>query len=217
MQIIFIGNSYTYYNDMPSLFQRLANSNGKSITVCSITKGGRMLESYTDASDETTAALDALLARETFDFCFIQEQSILPASDYDRFIKGLDCVVSKLTGRTGRIALYATWGRKSGSPDLAKHNWTTESMTRLLSEAYQKAAQLYGACVSPVGSNFLYVTQNHPQINLYDADLTHPSYQGSCLAALTHYYTVFHAFPEETEVLALGEEEILAFKAAVCR
>lgn len=64
MRVLFIGNSYTYYNNMPLLFEQLANSNNKNVTVRSITKGGRMLESYTDVSDETTAVLDALLARK---------------------------------------------------------------------------------------------------------------------------------------------------------
>ena len=217
MRVLFIGNSYTYYNNMPLLFEQLANSNNKNVTVRSITKGGRMLESYTDASDETTAALDALLARETFDVCFIQEQSVLPASDYSRFLAGLDCVVSKLTGRADRRILYATWGRKSGSPELAAHNWTTEAMTQLLLASYQKAARLYSADVSQVGSNFLYVIQNHPEIDLYTDDCSHPSYQGSCLAALTHYYTVFKEFPSETGALSLSDSELTAFRSAVCR
>ena len=89
MNVLFIGNSYTYYNDMPLLFEQLANSNNKNITVYSITKGSRKLESYTDSSDTVTTALDTLLSQQKFDVCFIQEQSILPASDYSRFIRGL--------------------------------------------------------------------------------------------------------------------------------
>lgn len=217
MNVLFIGNSYTYYNDMPLLFERLANSNHKNVTVFSITQGGRQLESYTDTSDATTMALDALLERQTFDVCFIQEQSVMPASDYNRFIAGLDCVINKLVGRADRRILYATWGRKAGSPELAMHNWTTESMTQLLSNAYQKAAQLYGAEVSPVGINFLHITQRFPEINLYDDDLTHPSYRGSCLAALTHYYTLFTEFPSKTGVLSLGDSDLAAFRSAICR
>ncbi len=217
MNILFIGNSYTYYNDMPSLFEKLANSNQKNITVWSVTEGGRKLISFADPADSVTAALDTLLTEQKFDTCFIQEQSILPASDYNRFISGLDCVISKLRNRADHITLYATWGRKSGSADLTQRNWTTESMTALLSDAYRNAANLYDACVSPVGSNFLYVTQTHPEIDLYDEDCSHPSYQGSCLAALTHYYTVFGNFPQNTATLSLSDAELSAFKSAICR
>ena len=74
MNVLFIGNSYTYYHEMPFLFEQLANSNGKTVTVHSITKGGRRLEEFTDSSDPITAALDALLTKETFDVCFIHHK-----------------------------------------------------------------------------------------------------------------------------------------------
>ena len=217
MNVLFIGNSYTYFSDMPRLFEKLAVSNQKNVTVRSITKGGRRLEQFADAADPVTAELDQLLAEEVFDVCFIQEQSVLPAVDFERFADGLGCVVGKVGSRAGKFILYATWGRKAGCDVLAEHGWTTESMTHILSDAYQKAAALYGAGVSQVGRNFLYITENHPQIDLYNKDLSHPSYLGSCLAALTHYHAVFNEFPARTEVLSLNDGEIAAFKAAVCR
>ena len=74
------------------------------------------------------------------------------------------------------MILYATWGRKSGSQILADYNWSTESMNRMLLDDYQKAANLYGAQVSPVGDRFLYITQNHPKINLHQNDLVQPTF-----------------------------------------
>jgi len=217
MNVLFIGNSYTYYHEMPFLFEQLANSNGKTVTVHSITKGGRRLEEFTDSSDPITAALDTILSNEKFDICFIQEQSVLPAADFDRFIHGLDCVVSKVKNKTDRLVLYATWGRKSGSDILTEYHWTTEHMTNLLADAYQKAANRYGALVSPVGSRFLSISQKYPEINLYIEDCSHPSYQGSCLAALTHFHSVFHDFPTHTDILALSDAELSAFRSAICR
>ncbi|MBR4867654.1 MAG: hypothetical protein IKU10_00730 [Clostridia bacterium] len=215
MNVLFIGNSYTYCNDMPKLFEQLANSNGKNITVHSVTEGGRRLRDYADDKDPITVMLDALLFEQKFDICFIQEQSILPAADFDRFIGGLDCVVKKLKNRAERLILYATWGRKDGSEILTEHNWTTESMNHILSDAYQRGSELYGTEVSGVGNSFLYVTQNYPEINLYHEDLSHPSYQGSCLAALTHYYVAFNEFPSQTDALSLSDAELSAFKSAI--
>lgn len=43
---LFIGNSYTYYNDMPKLFETLCRENGKDVTAYSVTKGGRELRRY---------------------------------------------------------------------------------------------------------------------------------------------------------------------------
>ena len=217
MKILLIGNSYTYYHDMPALLEKLCKENGKAVSVYSITKGGRKLESYLDPVDEITLALDKALSENTFDVCFIQEQSVLPAAEFDTFIKGLNCVVDKVKGKAARMVLYATWGRQAGHPVLAEHGWTTASMTRLLTDAYTRAAKQSGADLSPVGENFLYVTENHPSIHLYDADKTHPSYEGSCLAALTHYHTLFGAFPAHTASLTLRDATLAAFHSAVCR
>ena len=217
MHVLFIGNSYTYYHDMPTLFEKLALDNQKEVTVHSVTAGGRKLTDYMDSTDETTMALEALLAEHTFDVCFIQEQSLRPAADFNRFMEGLDYVVNKLKDRVDVLIMYATWGRKDGSEALFTHNWTPQSMTNLLADAYQAAAKQYHARVSPVGRCFLTIVQTHPEIDLYDPDKSHPSYQGSCLAALTHYYALWGSFPENTDSLTLTAEELIAFKAAVCQ
>lgn len=216
MKVLFIGNSYTFYNDMPKMFQALAAENGKSVAVYSVTKGGRRLIGYADNTDPVTVRLDELLAEQRFDICFIQEQSLLPALDYDAFVEGLDRVVNKVKDRAGRMVLYATWGRKSGNPELLSRNWTTEKMTDMLTAAYQNAAELYGAEVSPAGESFLYITKNYPNIDLYDEDGSHPSYIGSCLIALTHYYTVFGDYPKHMDSLSLDDLTLSAFKGIIC-
>ena len=43
MNILFIGNSYTYYNDMPQMLAELAKENGNDVSVDAVTKGGRKL------------------------------------------------------------------------------------------------------------------------------------------------------------------------------
>lgn len=216
MNVLFVGNSYTFYNEMPSMFEQLARTNGKDVSVFSITKGGRKLISYKNSEDPITIKLDEILKDHEFEFCFIQEQSVLPVIDIDCFLDGVSCVLNKVKDRSDHVVMYATWGRKAGSKTLDEHSLTTESMTALLSCAYQKASELYGALLSPVGDNFLKVTRSHPEINLHNADLSHPSYQGSCLAALTHFRTVFGEFPANVESLDLTFEELSAFREAVC-
>ena len=40
MKVLFIGNSHTYYNDMPHLFAEIAAYNGVELEVTMLTKGG---------------------------------------------------------------------------------------------------------------------------------------------------------------------------------
>jgi len=86
-------------------------------------------------------------------------------------------------------------------------------MTQDLAAAYGKAGSTLDAKVSYVGLAFQKAIQLDPAIDLYDPDLSHPSYKGSCLAALTHYYTLFGSFPENTDSLSLSIHELSVFKS----
>ena len=214
MHIMFIGNSYTYYNDSPSLFQALARSNGKEATVYALTKGGREL-SENLGSDDIARQLAAYIRWYRFDVCILQEQSTLPIRLPSAFIGSVRTLAEKLRGRVDRFVLYETWGRKEGSPDLEANGWSSLGMTQSLTRSYAQAADAIGAAVSPVGQNFRKVYAAHPEIDLYAPDLTHPSHAGSCLAVLTHYYTVFGQFPANTQALALDEATLAIFRSAV--
>lgn len=217
MNILFIGNSYTYYNDMPALFERLAKENGLDVSVWSVTKGGRKLIEYTNCDDTVTVALNALLSERRYDAVVLQEQSLLPLRDWDLFFAGLSHVIKQADGRADRLVLYATWGRKEGSKDLSALNLTTEQMAVQLEAAYSRAAAQFNADLSPVGMNFLTVYQAHPDIELYDPDCSHPSYLGSCLSSLTHYRTIFGQLPEHMDCLSLSAAEQRAFISALAR
>ena len=128
---------------------------------------------------------------------------------------GLEVVVNKVRDHVKKLVLYATWGRKAGSVDLEILEMTTQSMAYALRDSYQTAAQTYGATVSPVGMNFLRVYNEHPEIELYDPDFSHPSYNGTCLVALTHYKTIFGEIPENTRALEISEEFIEILKGSL--
>ena len=215
MKVLFIGNSYTYYNDMPDLFEKLAKENGADIQVMSVTQGGRRLKTYENDADEYTLQLAQIMSENSFDAVIVQEHSLAPILDYDGFSRGVSRVLEMVQPKAKRVILYETWGRKSGSPELAEHGWTNESMTRDLADAYAKAAKSRNLEVSHVGRAFRRIVETCGQIELYDPDMTHPSYAGSCLAALVHYQTVFGAMPASAECLGLNEKVLNAFVAAI--
>ncbi len=216
MNILFVGNSYTYFNDLELLVQGLCRENGMDVHAYRVTKGGRRLISHMDCEDETTKKLETTLRERHYDVCVIQEQSLLPITDYETFLAGVTHVMRMAKLQSDKFLLYATWARKEGSSDLKTHGWTPETMTQLLDDAYHQAGQQLGISVSPVGVNFWKVVTDHPELDLHHTDLTHPSYLGSCLAALTHYHTLFGHFPAHTESLNLTDEQICIFREAVC-
>ena len=147
MDILFVGNSYTYYNDLPAIFQTLARANGKDVNTFAVTKGARRLDAYRFSEDVTTQKLVDAVAQRQYDVCFLQEQSVLPAKDYESFAEGIQIVLNLLGDRVGRVLLYATWGRKAGHKTLETNGWDTESMAKLLAESYDKAGEKFGFTV----------------------------------------------------------------------
>ena len=204
MKILFVGNSYTYYNDMPTLFSRLCGCNGKRAMVFSVTHGGRKLHENLDPNDPVTRQLDAVIAQNTMDVCILQEHSILPITDFDRFSANVTGLMDKLG--PARFVLYQTWGRKTGSSFLTEHRLTTRTMTERLRDAYAAVAHRVGADCAPVGLCFWHVWETHPEVELYDPDLTHPSYAGSCLSAMTHFRTLFGQLPSDLSCFDLSDE-----------
>jgi PKD repeat protein len=64
-----------------------------------------------------------------------------------------------------------------------------------LRNAYVRIADSTQSSVAPVGIAWKYVRDNYPTINLYQGDGSHPSAEGTYLAACTFYASVFRKSP----------------------
>ena len=220
MNILFIGNSYTYFFDLPTLFADLCRANGHDVRVDSVTAGGRKLhecltEFYSDLNvgDPLGKKISELLEEAEYDVLILQEQSCLPYHNPELFFAGA-VGLSTIIG-AWRTILYATWGRMDGSEDLDYFGWTRLSMTQGLYDSYCHAAQLVHGEVSPVGLCFAKAVETTPEIDLYDPDKSHPSYAGTCVAALSHYKTVFGEMPADLSALKLDVEAVAKLVAIV--
>lgn len=194
-RFLFIGNSYTYYNELWTMFRSVAQSAGYRVRVDSVTKGAYYLDQFADANDTYGAQVKEKLEKNTYDYVFLQEQSTAPILHYDRFSAGAQTLFGMISDNGAECLLYQTWGRKAGHSTLEKNNWTNESMTRDLEAAYGRLADALQVRVSPVGTAFYKAYTEHPEIDLYDEDLTHPSRAGTYLAALCHFATVMGEDP----------------------
>lgn len=213
MKVLFIGNSYTFYNEMPKLLEAIAAGNGKALETHQVTKGGWYLHKYLDEQNEFQDKLMALIAENHYDACFLQEQSMCPFLAYDRFADGANRLMKRMEGVVDEFVLYQTWARKEGSPSLEKHSLTAEEFAEGIVLAYEKLGKEAGIRVSPVGRNFAAFRKVDGETELYNEDKSHPSYAGSCLAALRHYKTLFGEVPGDTSMLELPED----VRARMCK
>ena len=203
MKILFIGNSYTFYNDMPKLLEALLIENGYDASVDSVTKGGRKLYANLEDGDEYNAQILELVSKNSYDVLFLQEQSYFPIVDYDKFEAAV-ASLKKIVGAK-RTLLYATWGRKTGCPLLNELKLSSTEMTNALASAYAKAAESAECELSEVGLAFASLCD---ELELYAPDLSHPSYIGSAVAAIVHYRSLMSVLPEKLSSLGLDSETL---------
>lgn len=186
LRVLFVGNSYTYFHHMPqAAFTETAKAAGITVEVTEVTHGGYKLCWFADAENEEGKRLRETVAGQHFDCAVLQEQSCNPIKDEKEFLAGVAGVKALISA--DRFVLYATWGRNDGSKELEELGLTRQEMAEKLSEAYNKAGRLYGMAVAEVGKAFLTCPDKDA---LYDPDKSHPSAQGSALAAKVIFQTV---------------------------
>ena len=184
--ILFIGNSYTHYNDMPEqIFAKIMKAAGYKANVVRATKGSHYLIDAAKSDDEVGAKVESYFAARNYDFVILQEQSTCPALLPDKFYTGVRNLTAKIKAEGATPILYGTWGRKTGHSVLTENGWTNESMTWLISAAYEAIGAELGIDVAYAGLAFYDVFTNNKKIEIYDDDKTHPNATGSYLAAMT--------------------------------
>ena len=215
IKVLFLGNSYTSYNNMSSIFRDITAGQGIDITVAKVTKGSWHLYQYMHKEDEGGKNFYAALEKDDYDYIFIQDGSTQVLAAIGEFYEGVRNVGKLAEDDGAKVILYQTWGRKEPNDTLNKYNLTNETMAWTVAAAYEAISRETGYTVSPVGSAFLDVYQNHPEIELYNSDFTHPSLIGSYLVALCHYATLFGRSPIGVEyTLDLDNETALILQTA---
>lgn len=185
-KILFIGNSYTYYHDMPEkIFAPLAAETGYDMDVLAVTHGGYKLSWFADPENEEGKRLRDTVQGKTFDYIVLQDHSLSTILSPEAFFSGIHDLKELLKDQTDHFLLYATWGRKPGCKTLEELGMSNAEMTRHIAEMYDEAAARFDMSVAHVGKAFAAYGLEHPDAELYFEDLHHSSVLGSTIAAQT--------------------------------
>jgi len=182
-QILFIGNSYTYYNGgIDSHVYELANNKHDSwdIYTDAIVQGGATLQDHWN--NETTR--EAIQSSD-WDFVVLQEQSTRPIDNPDLMLQYAALLDSIIVESGAQTVFFMTWARE----------WDP-SMIEGLEESYTWVGQQLDATVAPVGLAFESLRNSNPEIQLYAGDGSHPNNSGTYLSACV-FYSIF--WNESTE------------------
>ncbi len=202
-RVLFIGNSYTYYNTYPFIFKDMAMREGHYADCRMSVVGGYTMKKHL-AYEPSVDAIEA----GSYDYAFLQDQS------YERLFTGTEDDKGNFQGMTeivGFVRQYSpevqaiislTWGRRDGGNRLKKQDLPLvekyptfftdfDAMQTRLNEVVALEAKSLNTKIASQGPAWQIVRHERPDINLFVADGSHPSYEGSYLAAAVAYLTVF--------------------------
>ena len=166
LNLLFIGNSHTYYNDMPMLVKHRSEDEGYSCHVTMLAHPGWFLSQHVQEPDVRFNILYG-----GYDYVIIQEHAhpFGPEEDYADAARSLNTWIREV----GAIpVIYETWAKKD-EPHLQAH----------MNEVHQRVAKAIDAILAPVGEDWWSYMKSWPDLEMYDEDGAHASRTGSDFAA----------------------------------
>ena len=203
-RMLFIGNSYTYVNNLPSTFAELARAGGHPVETGMAAKGGLRLLDH-ELSSET----QKMIQSAQWTYVALQEQSLIPSIQFSRdetMYPSARALVKTIEASGGTPIFFMAWAHQGGWPENGLPNY--EAMQFAVNQSYLEIAYELNAPVAPVGSAWMTATRFYPQLRLWQEDGSHPSEQGTYLAACVFYATIFRESPEGLSYRANLSKEI---------
>jgi hypothetical protein len=190
VRVLFLGNSYTYVNDLPAVFRHLARAGGRNVETGMVANGGETLAQHA-ASPESLAAIRS----PTWRFVIIQEQSEIPAIASARaseMVPAAETLVGDIRAAAATPVLLDTWAHRDGLPGT---NLGYAGMQAAIDEGYAELGGALGVLVVPAGPAWAATLRIDPSTALWQADGSHPSPAGTYLVACVLYARLFDASP----------------------
>ncbi len=178
-KVLFVGNSLTYFNDLPEMLKAIAAQAGKNVITHAVTIGGANLEDHYRAR----TALNEI-ARGHYHLVILQQgPSSLIESQQDL----LDWTLrfnAPIRASGARPALYMVW------PESARLAYFDA-----VRASYSNAALAVNGMFIPAGEAWRAGWRVDPDLPLYGSDQFHPSPLGSYAAALSMFAELYRQTP----------------------
>lgn len=194
-RILFIGNSYTFYNGgLDKLVTQIAQQRGKQIACIASTSGGKSLEWHWNEGNARQ-----FIATTDPDWVVLQDYSLQPLDKRPlmfEYARKFDPIIKQAGAKT---AFYMTWARQNQPQNQAT-----------ITDAYRSVGKELDATVIPCGIAWQRVMRERPDIKLYRGDNSHPTAEGSYLNACMFYIALVRDDPRGLPPLRIFEETLPA-------
>ncbi len=176
MKILFLGNSHTYYNDLPALFKKICLEKGKDVEVSMLAQPGVTYEwhltQYTD--------LRFALVHGGYDYIIMQQAAHEPCPSKEETIRDAGKIIEMARAQGIKVIQTLPWARLGIPEEFEK-----------MKDIYYTLCDKYSVTLNPVGLVFEDIVKHNPDIRLHWFDGAHAGPYGSYANALTTYMTLF--------------------------
>ncbi len=191
IRVLFLGNSYTYVNDLPSMVAAMARAGGFRVETAMVAVAGATLADLVSLPQTAKA-----LSSSKWDVVVLQEHSEPPSIEQfrqDLMYPAARQLVAMVAAAGAKPMFFMTWVQRGGWPQGGLSGY--EAMQSQVVSGYLRIARELNVPVAPVGAAWQAVTRYHPQLNLWQADGNHPTEAGSYLAACVFYAAILRHSP----------------------
>ena len=207
-EVLFVGNSYTFYNDLPNMVKQIALSFGDTLNYDQNTPGGATLQMHS-TNTQTLSKISQQQWDNVIIQCQSQEPSFSPSQVSNDVFPYAQILIDSIESNNicTEPIFFMTWGRKYGDQQNCQFYppiCTYVGMQQRLRESYLDMTFNHNATCSPVGMSWKESIAQDSALNLYSSDNSHPSIYGSYLAACTFYATIFKNSPIGSTYMPIG-------------
>ncbi|HJL17511.1 MAG TPA: hypothetical protein RMH99_17720 [Sandaracinaceae bacterium LLY-WYZ-13_1] len=194
--MLFIGNSYTRFNDLPRQVELVSRSveGGPHVDASRETHGGFNLRRHW-----RRRRVRHLVERGGFDAVVLQGHSLSPLDHPDELAEYARRFHDRAEEAGARLVLFETWPRHPRSRLYRRRGDLRgpDEMLARVGAVYRALGRELDAPVAPVGHAWRAALDALPEAPLHRRDGTHPTLAGSYLSACVVYGTLSGRDPRE--------------------
>lgn len=184
LNVLFVGNSYTYFQNLPHIVSKISDSTStKLITRKSTVGGAHLYEHWNGLRGMKTRQI---IEENRFDAIVFQDHSMEAINNPDSLVK--------------YTKLFADLARRTGAKPYLFLVWAREKVPQYQAEldsVYEAAAQQNGLTLVSVGKAWELARKYRPSAPLFYQDGTHPGDLGTFLSAAVFVGTITGEVPEK--------------------
>lgn len=176
INVLFLGNSLTYYNNLPELVKKIAACDSVDMSYRSIS-----LPNYALVDHWSDGKAQQEIKSGKYNYVVVQQG---PSSQLEgrSYLLEYGLKFDELCDQNNaRLVVYMVWPAKARASDFSG-----------VFNSYKLLADSAKAIFCPAGKGWLNVWENYPDFTLYSEDDFHPDYRGSLLAALIIYGSIMN-------------------------